>query len=97
MGSNLFSIKDKTVVVTGGLGQIGSSYCQILGERGANIVILDSSEYNLPLEHNTTNLIDNGQAIYIQTDITDKKSLYNALNKIEAKFGKTPSSYLKSS
>ena len=87
MGSNLFSIKDKTVVVTGGLGQIGSSYCQILGERGANIVILDSSEYNLPLEHNTTNLIDNGQAIYIQTDITDKKSLYNALNKIESEFG----------
>ena len=47
MEHKLFSIKDKTIVVTGGLGQIGSSYCEALGEYGANIVILDLSEYNL--------------------------------------------------
>ena len=47
MQNDLFSIKGETIVVTGGLGQIGSSYCQALGEYGANIVILDSSEYNL--------------------------------------------------
>ena len=68
MEHKLFSIKDKTIVVTGGLGQIGSSYCEALGEYGANIVILDLSEYNLGPSHNTTKLIDKGQAIYIKTD-----------------------------
>ena len=43
MQNDLFSIKGETIVVTGGLGQIGSSYCQALGEYEANIVILDSS------------------------------------------------------
>ena len=87
MENDLFSIKGETIVVTGGLGQIGSSYCQALGEYEANIVILDSSEYNLGVSHNTTKLIDAGQAIYIKTDITDKKSLSEALKTIESKFG----------
>ena len=87
MKNNLFSIKGKTIIVTGGLGQIGSSYCQTLGEYGANIVILDLSEYNLEPSHNTTKLIDTGQAIYITTDITDKNSLSEALKKIESEFG----------
>ena len=87
MKRNLFSIKDKTIVVTGGLGQIGSSYCKTLGEYGANIVILDLSEYNLGPSHNTTQLIDKGQAIYIKTDITNKNSLSDALKKMESKFG----------
>ena len=87
MKNDLFSIKGETIVVTGGLGQIGSSYCQALGEYGANIVILDSSEYNLGSSHNTTKLIDTGQAIYIKTDITDKNSLSEALKTIELKFG----------
>ena len=37
----LFSVKDKTVVITGGSGYLGSEWCRFFTEQGANVVIWD--------------------------------------------------------
>ncbi|NCC03113.1 MAG: SDR family oxidoreductase [Proteobacteria bacterium] len=38
---NLFDVKDKVVVVTGGTGLLGSNYCEKLAEQGACVVVAD--------------------------------------------------------
>ena len=41
---NLFDIKDKVIIVTGGCGILGKSITNYLAEQGAKIVILDRVE-----------------------------------------------------
>ena len=41
---NLFDIRDRVVVVTGGAGILGRSICLYLAEQGAKIVVLDRDE-----------------------------------------------------
>lgn len=41
---NLFDIKDKVIIVTGGCGILGKSIANYLAEQGAKIVILDRVE-----------------------------------------------------
>ena len=39
--ANIFDIKGKVIVVTGGLGQLGRNYSLALLESGAKVVVLD--------------------------------------------------------
>ena len=41
---NLFDIKGKVIVITGGCGILGKSIAGYLAEQGAKIVILDRAE-----------------------------------------------------
>ncbi len=41
---NLFSLKNKTAIVTGACGLIGKEHCRALHEAGANVVVLDVNE-----------------------------------------------------
>jgi NAD(P)-dependent dehydrogenase (short-subunit alcohol dehydrogenase family) len=41
---DLFSLEDKTAVVTGGLGILGRRFCAGLAEFGANVVVVDLDE-----------------------------------------------------
>ena len=42
--NELFSVKDKIVVITGGAGILGKGIAAYLAKEGAKIVILDRSE-----------------------------------------------------
>ena len=39
--TDLFSVKDKTVVITGGSGYLGSEWCRVFEEEGAKVVNWD--------------------------------------------------------
>ena len=41
--ANLFCIKDRVVIITGGAGILGSGIAGHLAEEGAKVVILDSA------------------------------------------------------
>ena len=41
MSDNLFNVKDKIVVITGGLGQLGRQYSLALLDRGAKVAVID--------------------------------------------------------
>jgi NAD(P)-dependent dehydrogenase (short-subunit alcohol dehydrogenase family) len=41
---NLFSLKNKTAIVTGALGLIGKKHCEALAAAGANVVVADIDE-----------------------------------------------------
>ena len=81
MNKDLFSIIDKIVVITGGMGQLGQQYAIALLEHGAKVVILDT-------ETNKANLNDRlagystDNFMLLEADVTNRNSLENALKRI---------------
>jgi NAD(P)-dependent dehydrogenase (short-subunit alcohol dehydrogenase family) len=81
---DLFSVRERVVVITGGLGQLGGQYSEALLERGARVAVLD-----LP-EDPGSSLDRFGQKeklLYISADVTDKMSLSTGLKVLKEKWG----------
>jgi NAD(P)-dependent dehydrogenase (short-subunit alcohol dehydrogenase family) len=84
---NLFDIKDKVAVITGGTGVLGSSIASHLGASGAKIVILGRNQDTRDKSINI--LKESGcDALGIAADILNKESLETAREKIIANYGK---------
>ena len=68
--------RDKTVLVTGGAGAIGSNLCSNLAELGARIICLDdlsaSMSWNVPSSSTIT---------FVQGDILDERTIKEAFSK----------------
>lgn len=80
---NLFSLENKTAIVTGACGLIGKEHCRALNEAGANVVVLDVNEKeavafaaSLGEKH-----------LGIAANVTSADSLKEARDKILAKYG----------
>lgn len=84
---NLFNIKDKVAVITGGTGILGSSIAEHLAASGAKIVILGRNQETI--DTSVTTLKESGyDAFGVQANILDKKSLEAAREKITEHYGK---------
>lgn len=83
MSMEIFSLKNKTAIVTGALGLIGKEHCKALAEAGANVVAIDIDGQKCEAFANTLETNSIGLAI----DVTDKESLLTARDKILDKFG----------
>ena len=83
---NLFSIKDKVIVITGAGGVLCSTMAVSLAQAGAKIAVLDLIEAaaNKVAEQIKA---DKGIAIAIKCDVLDKRSLESAKDKVISKFG----------
>jgi 3-oxoacyl-[acyl-carrier protein] reductase len=80
------TIKDKVVIVTGGTGEMGSSVSRRLVCEGAKVVVADIREdpgLMADLEKD-----QNGQAIFVKTDITSEEETANLARAAEAEFGR---------
>lgn len=79
----LFSLKNKTALVTGACGLIGKEHCKALAEAGANVIVLDLNETQ------ATELAENlgPQHIGIQCDVTRGDSLKQTRDKILEHYG----------
>jgi NAD(P)-dependent dehydrogenase (short-subunit alcohol dehydrogenase family) len=84
---NLFDIKDKVAVITGGTGVLGSSIASHLGASGAKIVILGRNQDTIDKSINLLKESD-CDALGIAADILNKESLETAREKIIANYGK---------
>lgn len=84
---NLFNLKDKVVILTGGLGKLGTQYTEALVKSGAKVAIFDISiEVNDILK----SLVKDYPIIFIKVDITKESEVKKALAKVVKKWG-TPS------
>ena len=75
-----FSLAKRTIVVTGGLGQLGTTFCRSLRAAGANVAIFDISAKNTNSEQ------DLGQSIH-RVDVTDSASISAALDEVISLWG----------
>lgn len=78
---DIFDLTDRIIVITGGLGQLGTQYAIALHGKGAKIVILD---YDTDFDIDSSKLknINDKNLIFVSADVTNKESLGNALQQI---------------
>lgn len=82
-----FSLKEKVIVVTGGYGILGKSFCEAIAFAGGEVVILGRDEQK---GQSAVKQIENlgGTAFFAQADVLDEISLKEAKDSIMKRFGK---------
>jgi len=85
--SDIFGLKDKVVVLTGGMGKLGTEFAHALTYAGAKVAILDIVD--TPNDRLKT-LSEKFPVLFLKTDITEEAEIEKALDTIEKKWG-TPS------
>ncbi len=79
----MFSLKNKTAIVTGSLGLIGKEHCDALAEAGANVVVTDINE-NKCKEY-AKSLIT--ESLGIAVDVTNPDSIKKLRDEVIQKIG----------
>lgn len=77
-----FGLDDKTALVTGGAGRIGSEDCHTLAQEGAEVVVLD---VNKDGAKDVADEIeeDGGDAIALECDLTDREAVAEAVEDLQ--------------
>lgn len=84
---NLFDIKDKVVVITGGTGVLGRCIASHLAEEGAKVVILGRKQEvgNAIVEEIKAN---GGDAMFLTTDVLDREKVEKNLSDVLGAYGR---------
>ncbi len=84
----LFSVKDKVVIVTGALGQIGSQFTHEFLYRGAKVAVFNRVLRQSTIENlYTKEERDGGNLRFYTVDITKKAMIESALDDLESIWG----------
>jgi len=81
-----FGLDDKTALVTGGAGRIGSEDCRVLGEEGAEIVVLDVDEDGAKEVADEIEE-DGGSAHAVECDLTDRDAVAEVVDDLQDETG----------
>jgi NAD(P)-dependent dehydrogenase (short-subunit alcohol dehydrogenase family) len=86
---NMFNLKGKTIVITGGAGLIGSVFSNACAEYGANVAIVDIDEEkaNKLIKH-IKEEIGNNEVLFQKCDISNMDDIQNLIDTTLNKFGK---------
>ena len=85
---DLFSLKGKTVVLTGSAGRIGSRFSTVLASAGANVILVDiERKKNNNLAKSLNKKFDT-KVMAINADITNETEIINLKKTIISKFKK---------
>ncbi|MUV87392.1 SDR family oxidoreductase [Natronomonas sp. CBA1123] len=80
-------LDDKTALVTGGAGRIGSEDCRVLAEEGAEVVVLD---VNYEAAENIADEIEedyDGTSHAVECDLTDREDVADTVAALEEETG----------
>lgn len=81
----LFSLKGEVAIVTGGLGQLGSEYTNILTAAGAAVAVFDVKDEPSP---KIKSFVDEGRPVTVhKVDITKKAEVKRAFGEVADSFG----------
>ncbi|MDU6659403.1 MAG: oxidoreductase [Capnocytophaga sp.] len=78
-------VKDKVVIVTGGAGLLGRTFCQAIADNGGIAVV---AEYDIAIAEKLCASLKNDSIVPAQVDITDKASVETLITAISEKYGK---------
>ncbi|HET7732239.1 MAG TPA: SDR family NAD(P)-dependent oxidoreductase, partial [Paludibacter sp.] len=84
---NLFDIKGRVIVITGGTGVLGSCMVEYLAEQGAKVVVLARNKETG--DKLVNGILAKGQeAMFLQSDVNDKAVLEQNCADVIAKYGR---------
>ena len=75
MAEDLFSVRDKVVVVTGGLGQLGRQYSLALVDRGAKVAIFDLQVDEERVAERFGARVQDEGLLFLSVDVTNRSSI----------------------
>lgn len=83
----LFDINDKVIVITGGTGVLGTSMVEYLAAHGAKVAVLAR---NIEKGNRLIEKVKaaGGEAMFLQTDVTDEAVLKQNADAIASKYGR---------
>ncbi len=84
---NLFSVRDKVIIITGGSGILGTSMVHHFAEQGAKVVVLDRNEDAGKALCDSV-CANGGHAFFLYTDVLSKEVLEKNYADIMAKYGR---------
>lgn len=85
--ADLFNIKNKVVVITGGTGVLGKAISAYLAEEGAKVVIMGrNAEKGNAIAEDIRK--KGGEAIFLTTDVMNKEVLEQNLSDVLARYGR---------
>lgn len=83
----LFSLENKIIIVTGGLGQLGAQYVRALHERGAKVAVFAGTLSPGRAEKVLGEISSSPNLFLAQVNITNKAEIDKTLDDLEAKWG----------
>ncbi|MBL52222.1 MAG: short-chain dehydrogenase [Candidatus Marinimicrobia bacterium] len=83
--NSIFSLEDRVVIITGGLGQLGKIFIKTVINNGGNAVIFDVYDKDYYLELLDDSLIE--KSSYFKVDITKKEEIKDAVKNCVKEFG----------
>ena len=78
-------VKDKIVVVTGGAGLLGRTFCQAIADNGGIAIV---AEYDIAIAEKLCTSLGNASIVPAEVDITVKISVEALITTISEKYGK---------
>ena len=84
---NLFNIKDRVIVITGGTGVLGTSMTEYLAEQGAKMVVLGRNKEKGEAIINGIRA-KGGEAIFLPSDVNDLALVQQNAADVLAKYGR---------
>jgi NAD(P)-dependent dehydrogenase (short-subunit alcohol dehydrogenase family) len=93
MDSDLFDVRHKVVIVTGGLGQLGRQFSLALLDRGAKVAIFDARVDETITSERFGERRSDPNLEFFSVDVTQRKSIDAALHAVIAKWG-TPNALI---
>ena len=81
---DMFSLKGKSAVITGGAGLLGLSFAQALADAGANVALCDF-EFERCLSQSKA--VTGTTAIALRADVTDRDSVHSMFETARSQFG----------
>lgn len=87
MEQNMFSLKDKVIVVTGGTGILGNSFVNGIVEAGGKVAILGRKK-EVAEERAASINANGGHALGVVADVLDEQQLHEAKDIILNEFGR---------
>ncbi|ELY40794.1 SDR family NAD(P)-dependent oxidoreductase [Natronorubrum tibetense] len=83
-----FGLQNRTAVVTGGAGRIGSADCRLLANEGANVVVLDvDADGASEVADEIDGTAGAGDAMALECDLTDVDDVQHSMADVRDEFG----------
>lgn len=82
----LFDMSEKTVIITGAAGLLGSQYAEGLSDAGANVVLADIDYKTCKQISSKLSDKNNSENLAIKLDLTNKKSIQEMVKKSKKRF-----------
>ena len=84
---DLFDVRDRVVVITGGLGQLGRQFALALAERGAKVAVFDVAIDEARIAKRFGERAHDEQFLFAEVDVTERESVQAGLETVIAKWG----------